>query len=241
MLQVFARLDADLETVSAMEESRSVRLASPRLPRCVYRETAAKILRNFAETHDPADERGVIISSAIKGFEYSSENLIPCGWSSTQLPVTGMVPIDLSNSKTMRDAAALCKMKKIYPPSSFVKTHSHHYGKYCGTKLISLLSMSVMKMNRMPGSVAISIDIAASRDKEHSMSIAIDSIKKILRKRRNPCALFAQVAQTPPARNFWSGKLTKTKRASVLTVLVSAFDERYKIYTDTEDMALFFD
>ena len=64
---------------------------------------------------------------------------------------------------------------------------------------------------------------------------------KLLRKRRNPCALFAQVAKTEIARTFWAGKLTKTRRASVLVALISTFDNRFKIYGDTEDMAIFFD
>ena len=52
----------------------------------------------------------------------------------------------------------------------------------------------------MPGSIAISVDITASTDKHHSMTLAIDSIKKIMRhnnmrKRRNNCVIFAQVAR----------------------------------------------
>ena len=97
-----------------------------------------------------------------------------------------------------------------------------------------------MKLNNMPGSIAVSVDIAASTDKKHSITLALDSIKKVLRKRRNPCALFAQVAQMDVARTFfWSGKLTNSRRASVLTSLFSSFDERYLIYEDTDDMAIF--
>ena len=97
-----------------------------------------------------------------------------------------------------------------------------------------------MKMNNMPGSIAVSIDIAASIDANHSMTYALDSIKKLLRKRRNPCVLLTQVAQTNVARAFWAGKLTKTRRASVLVALFSSFDERYKIYEDADDMAIFY-
>jgi len=70
----------------------------------------------------------------------------------------------------------------------------------------------MMKLNKTPGSVAISVDITASSDKEHSMSIGLDSIKKMLRKRRNTCVIFAQVARTLSAQKFWEGKLTKTRR-----------------------------
>lgn len=140
----------------------------------------------------------------------------------------------------VRKAAALCKQRHLRPPSGFVKNHSYHYGKYENKKLISILSLSVMKLNNTPGSIAVSIDMIAASDEKHSMTVAIDSIKKLMRERRNPCALFAQVAQTPVARAFWGGKLMNTRRASVLTALFSEFD-RYLIYEDTDDMALFFD
>lgn len=47
--------------------------------------------------------------------------------------------------------------------------------------------------------------------------------------------IFAQVAQTESARAFWQGKLTKTKRASVISALLSEFDDRYQIYEDADD------
>ena len=104
-----------------------------------------------------------------------------------------MQPIDLVNATTMRKVSALCKTQKLLPPSGFVKTNSFHYGKYRQKKLISVLSISVMNLNKTPGSIAISVDIAASVDTKHSMTIAIDSLKKTMRRRRNKCVLFAQV------------------------------------------------
>jgi hypothetical protein len=92
-----------------------------------------------------------------------------------------------------------------------------------------------------PGSVAISINIAPSADTSHSMTVAIDSLIKMMRKRRNACVLFAQVENTGSARRFWQGKLTKMKRASVLPALFSEVDTRYLIYEDVTDMALFYE
>jgi|EP00966_Prymnesium_polylepis_P030534 hypothetical protein len=97
-----------------------------------------------------------------------------------------------------------------------------------------------MNLNKTPGSIAVSIDIAASSDPKHSMTLAIDSLKKMMCKRRNTCVLFAQVANTDSAHLFWNGKLTKTKRASVMTALFSEYDDRYQIYDDASDMALFY-
>lgn len=123
-----------------------------------------------------------------------------------------------------------------------IQANSHHFGKYGSAgKLTALLSLSVFNLNKTPGSVAVSIDLAASSCKEHSMTIALDSVKSALRKRRNRCVLFAQVARTESARTFWVGKLTQTKRASVMVALANAFDPRFKIYEDTDDMALFFE
>ena len=96
-------------------------------------------------------------------------------------------------------------------------------------------------LNKTPGSIAISIDIAASTDTTHSISVAIESLKKMMRKRRNSCVLFAQVANTESARRFWQGKLTKTKRASIMTALFSELDPRYLVYEDATDMALFYE
>ena len=55
------------------------------------------------------------------------------------------------------------------------------------------------------------------------------------------CVLVTQCAQTESARAFWAGKLTTTKRASVMTELFHEFDNRYQIYEDAEDMAIFFE
>jgi hypothetical protein len=241
--QVFARLDEDLDKVHAVKAS--AQLATHRRPQPALRDdtaqTTLKAFRAHLSSSQETCARLKSISAAVQPFEHNSQSSMPTGWSKTRLSVAGMQPINLLEPKTMCKVSALCRTKKLKPPAGFVKSHSYHYGKYEKQKLTSVLSLSVMKLNNMPGSIAVSIDIAASTDKHHSMTYALDSIKKILRKRRNPCVLFAQVAQTDIARDFWAGKLTKTRRASVLTALISTFDERYKIYEDTDDMAIFYE
>jgi hypothetical protein len=91
------------------------------------------------------------------------------------------------------------------------------------------------------GSACVNIELAASLDKNHSMSRAISSISKTLRRRKNKCVLFTQVADTKIAFKFWKGKLTQTKRASAMNGLLANFDQNHEIYTDTTDMAIFFD
>ena len=235
--------DEDLDTVHAVKGSAQLATPTHRRPQPALRDDTAQTTLKALQAHLSSSPcaRLMSISAAVQPFENSSQGSMPTGWSKTRLSVDGMVTLNLLDPKTMRKVNALCRTKKLEPPAGFVKSDSYHYGKYDKKRLISILSLSVMKLNKMPGSIAVSIDIAASTDKHHSMTHALDSIKKILRKRRNPCALFAQVAQTDIARDFWAGKLTKTRRASVLTALISAFDERYKIYEDTDDMAIFYD
>lgn len=174
-------------------------------------------------------------------YRHTSQSLQPSGWSNTPLVVYGMVRIDLECEKTMIDVVALCKAAKLAPPHGFIRANAFHYGRYVDGQLVTMLSLSVMKLNNAPGAIAVSIDLAASIDPHHSMSIAIDAVKKIMRTRRSQCVLFAQVLNRKKARVFWQGKLTATKRASVMTVLFSQFDDRYLIYEDTSDMALFYD
>eukprot|EP00966_Prymnesium_polylepis_P129334 2991182-Prymnesium_polylepis.1 len=73
------------------------------------------------------------------------------------------------------------------------------------------------------------------------MSRAISSISKNLRRRKNRCVLFTQVADTKVALKFWKGKLTQTKGASAMNGLLANFDQKHKIYADTTDIAIFFD
>ena len=186
-------------------------------------------------------KRLATISTNVAPYRTQSRSLNPSGWSKTAPVVRGLSRLNLDDEKSLDDVVALCKDKSLGPPSPFVITNCFHYGKYDCGNLVTYLSLSVMKLNRRPGSICISIDIAASIDPHHSMSIAIDSLKNVLRKRGVLCTLFAQVSRTPSARAFWKGKLTATKRASVMAVLLSTFDDRYLIYEDTDDMALFYD
>ena len=80
-----------------------------------------------------------------------------------------------------------------------------------------------------------------SKDMTHKMSHGIDSIAKTLRRRRNTCVLFAQVANTEVAQRFWRGRLTQTRRASMINALISVFNEHHEIYEDTTDMAIIYD
>ena len=89
--------------------------------------------------------------------------------------------------------------------------------------------------------MCVNIETAASIDANHRMSRAICGIAKTLRRRRNRCVLFAQVAQTAVAQAFWKGRLTHTKRAAMMNGLISVFNKDHKIYADTDDMAVFFE
>lgn len=100
--------------------------------------------------------------------------------------------IDIHDPHTAKEARKLCRDVELKPPSGFIETHSTHYGKWEGERLISLLSLKTINLNNTPGSVAVIIDIAASVDTNHSMSVAFESIKKSLRHRKNKCIIQAQ-------------------------------------------------
>ena len=174
--QVFVKLDEDLDIVHATQASRTTVSAQRRLRSPKNQCTAATSLKKFCAQHrEAADDRIKSMSTLVKTFEHNSQVYMPSGWQSTPLSVAGMNLLNLSEPKTMRQVKAICKKKEILPPSGFVRSHSFHYGKYERFKLVSLLSISVMKMNNVPGSITVSIDIAASTDKNHSMTIALDS------------------------------------------------------------------
>lgn len=202
---------------------------------------ATNALTRFQQTCTSDSPRLEELANNTAHFTKNSQTLMPTSWVKTAPLLVGMQRINLNDNNTMRSVRSLCQKKRIRPPKGFIKKNSFHYGKYDENELISFISLCVMNLNNTPGSVAVCIDIAVSTDTAHSMTVAIDSIKKVLRKRRNKCVIFAQVADTESARKFWWGKLTKSKRASVMPALFSSFDDRYLIYEDAFDMALFYE
>ena len=102
--------------------------------------------------------------------------------------------MDLGDPTTKAKVDSLCRNKKIEltPPDGLCDKQTH-YGKYTDDELVSMLSVKVLQLNNTPGSTLVSVDIAASIDEHHSMSIAFASIAKILRKRKHKCAILAQV------------------------------------------------
>ena len=240
-VQVFAQLEKDLNAVHAMWPSEPLAAKKHLSPRC-QDDVAMQNIEAFVAKHaNGPSVRLNCIATHAEPYKAASRALLPTSWTKTRLPVFGMYPIDMTDRDTMRRVTKLCTQTKLRPPKAFVKKHAHHYGRYEGETLVSVLSLSVLNLNNTPGSIAVFVDLAASIDNTHLMSAAIDSIKKLLRKRRNLCVLFTQCAQTDVARAFWSGKLTNTKRASVMTLLTAMFDHRFLIYDDTDDMAIFFE
>ena len=240
-LQIFADYDAQIAEVRASLASQSL-ARRPRLNIESCRKTVAKDAKdNFKSTCAKENIRLATITSNITNFQEDSEILMPTSWVKTPPVLDGMQSLDLTDSNTSGRVSKLCKQKSLNPPSAFIETNSFHYGKYENNKHVSVISLSSMNLNKTPGSAAISIDLAASIDTRHSISTALTSIKKMMRKRRNRCVLFTQCAQMESARAFWTGKFTSTKRASVMTALFHEFDNRYDIYEDADDMAFFFD
>ena len=200
-LQIFAYYDAQIAEVRASLASQSL-ARRPRLNIESRRKTDAKDAMDNFKLTSQQNMRLTTIASNITNFQGDSQMFMPTSWVKTPPVLEGMQSLDLTNSETSARVSKLCKQKRLKPPSAFIKTNSFHYGKYENNKIVSFISLSAMNLNKMPGSVAISIDLAASTDTRHSMSTALTSIKKMMRKRRNPCVLFTQCAQTKSARAF---------------------------------------
>lgn len=240
--QIFDKLEADIEAIDGDALVGSAHLPSTKGRHLERKRTSEVMIKEFVEERTSKRKRITKICEDIQPFATNSQTLMPTSWAVARIPVKGMDALVLTDERTKADVDQLCSEQKLAQPSDILLTNSFHYGKRDESgKLVTYLCLSVMNLNNTPGSIAVCVNIAASTDPSHSMSAAIDSIKKLMRKRRNTCCMFAQVARTKAARTFWAGKLTKTRRASVLTALHASFDDRYQIYEDTEDMAIFFE
>lgn len=250
MAQFFAKFIGFYEAAQRIEllDPMAVVAAKTKSSATLLEVSASKMLASFTRgvakvvTKDRAEAtRFSNMTKNIAPYITSSEPMRPSGWMKGAIDVEGLKIIDLKCDGVRKEVDSLCVAKELEPLTGFTLSHASHYGKYDDGKLVTFMSLSVMKLNSTPGSIAVSVDMAASIDKTHSMSLAVESIKKTLRKRRAKCVLFAQVARTKSARAFWGGRLTRTRRSSVISALFSEFDNRYKIFADADDMAIFYE
>ena len=161
------------------------------------------IFDKFENTYSQQNVRFQDLCAAARSFRDVSEKLMPTSLIHKAREVKGMQLVSLTDPTVKREAAILCQKVKLVFPSKHMITMCSHYAKYSCGKMVSFLSFTQMQLNNSPGSIAISVDLAASIDPHHSMSIAIESIIKMLSKHRKPCVLFTQVANTPSAKLFW--------------------------------------
>ena len=186
------------------------------------------------------DKRFKDIKLCMETFSATLFTWTPTSRITSSLAVEGFVLLQIDVGMTKK-ITTLSHKTKLKPPSKFMLDNCHHYGHFVSGHLMSYLCLSSYNLNNMPGSIRVNIELAASLDKNHSMSRTISSISKTLRRRKNKCVLFTQVADTKIAFKFWKGKLTQTKRASAMNGLIANFDQNHKIYADTTDMAIFSD
>jgi hypothetical protein len=200
----------------------------------------SEFILSFAKHKYAKEKRFKDIKACMQAFANTLSTFTPTSRVMTPFVVDGLASIEL-DAATVNKITTLCRKKKLEPPSKFMLDNCHHYGLFVSGSLISYLCLSSYNLNKTPGSTCVNIELAASLDKNHSMSRAISSISKTLRRRKNKCVLFTQVADTKIAFKFWKGKLTQTKRASAMNGLLANFDQNHEIYADTTDMAIFFD
>ena len=195
---------------------------------------------SFAKHKYAKEKRFKDIKLCMEAFSATLFTLTPTSRITAPFAVEGFVPLQI-DAGTIKKITTLCHKTKLKPPSKFTRDKCQHYGLFVSGSLMSYLCLSVYNLNKTPGSICVNVELAASVDKNHSMSRAISSISKILRRRKNKCVLFTQVADTKLALKFWKGKLTQTKRASAINGLLANYDQNHEIYADTTEMAIFFD
>lgn len=140
----------------------------------------------------------------------------------------------------------LCKNNEIAPiapPTArmlkMVKEY-HHYTVRNDGNIVSYLCLAVYYLNNSPNSVCVSVECAVAEDNKHSMTTAIQSIIRHLRRLTGRCVLFTQ-GSFHASETFWKRKLPLGKRASMMNGLITTFNKHHKIFVDTVDHAIFLD
>lgn len=233
--QVWDQLDAALRIV------RQYLTPLPPMRSVVIQPSSTRVANSIAAFVEDTANLNIVrirqLAMHVGQFQHESEWMMPTSRSKTMPRMRGVSLITSRNTHTMQAVNKLCKDSGIAPLSRFLKSSCFMYGKYINDEIVTLLCLSVLNLKR-PGSIVVSIEMAVSIDKEHSMSIALNSLKRMLSKRKQKCMIHTQAVQQ--ASVFWSGQLTTSRRASVMTVLLNQFDAQHRIYDDTTDMCLIF-
>ena len=213
------------------------RTAPERCPSAI----AEKALRDFAASAHPTCVRMQEILSTMQIFKSDISTFLPTSRVQSGFDLSGFTRVESLSRDALRRVTQLCKNQEIVPPCRYMCENNQHYLSFQGSQLVAYISLSVYNLNKTPGSVCVNVEIAVSVDKTHRMSSAMKTIGKNLRHRKNKCVLFTQPANTQVAKDFWKGRLTQTKRASMMNGLISVYNEKHKIYEDASDMATFFE
>ena len=191
--------------------------------------TTEKALLEFKESAHPDCTRMQGIMATMNTCKGDIATYLPTSRIRAGFDLSDFSRIENMTGTTLRGVNKLCKEQLIEAPCKYMRDNNQHYVSYQGTQLVAYISLSVYNMNNVPGSVCVNIETAVSIDKTHRMSTAMKTIGKNLRHRKNKCVLFAQPADTEVAKKFWKGRLTQSKRASMINGVISVFNPKHKI------------
>ena len=229
-------------------DRQTMSIASPppikKTPKTLTPHTeAGDAIKNFCVAHGKGvrKNRLATLSEKINPYADECEKYMPTAWAKKPLVIPKMTLLDMTDAKTAKECKKLCRASNLFEPCAFIMENAHHYGYYENGELTFYMVLSIACMNNIPISIMVSVDILASKTKTHMPTRAIESINKILRKRRLTCILFAQVVTKKETRKWWKGKLTENSKSAIPTVLLHEFDARYPIYERCTDFALFYD
>ena len=129
-------------------------------------------INSFAKHKYANDKRFKNIKLCMQAFSARLFTLTPTSRITSSFAIDGFVLLQIDAGMTKK-ITTLCQQTKLKPPSKFMRDKCHHYGFFVSGSLMSYLCLSSYNLNKMPGSTCVNIELAASLDKNHSMSRAI--------------------------------------------------------------------
>lgn len=238
-LQKFYWLSSNLK--ANLEQCASPKVIKKTKHMRTPRTEASGTITRFCSSRLSKRGRQGTIAKNIEPYTRISEQYMPTSWVRSPLNIPVLTLLDMTDESVVAECRMLCLHRKLHMPCDFLIKNAHHYAYYENGKMTVYMVLSVATMNYMPVSIMVSVDMIASINDTHVPTQAIDEIKKILRKRRLRCILFAQVVNDKKTRKWWKGKLNENGKSSVPTALLHEFDPNYPIYEGCTDFALFYD
>ena len=133
----------------------------------------------FEQTMQSTNQRVQSIKECMSMYVSELQTLDPTSVVESGLSIDGFVRLEETTPALYKKVRALCVAKEIKPPTkSTWNTYQNYVHLSDKGEVLSYLCLRIYNMNRTPGSICVSVEIAVSIDDKHAMSKAIDSVIK---------------------------------------------------------------